>query len=157
MLQLHPVYLLCDRRKTLTGSPDPMRANGTNKPCTAPTLFVLCTSHIDVIGFIGTLMSILFIAIGWVFNMFVFLTTVGFPVYLLYWVVMFVESTTIISLWHQCSRDLRVYSRVYPSMQWGTPPTPIGTNHHTIIYSQNYVTDDVCYSQDNAENNYKTS
>ena len=29
MLQLYPVYLLCNRRKTLTGS------NGTNKPCTA--------------------------------------------------------------------------------------------------------------------------
>ena len=34
MLQLYPVYLLCNRRKTLTGSPDPTRANGTNKPCT---------------------------------------------------------------------------------------------------------------------------
>ena len=33
MLELYPVYLLCNRRKTLTGSPDPMRANGTNKPC----------------------------------------------------------------------------------------------------------------------------
>ena len=33
MLQLYPVYLLCNRRKTLTGSPDPTRANGTNKPC----------------------------------------------------------------------------------------------------------------------------
>ena len=76
---------------------------------TAPTVCVLCTSQIDVIGFIGTLMSILFIAIGWVFNMFVFLTTVGFPVYLLYWVVMFVENTIIISLWHQRSRDLRVW------------------------------------------------
>ena len=34
MLQLHPAYSLWNRRKTLTGSPDPMRANGTNKPCT---------------------------------------------------------------------------------------------------------------------------
>ena len=34
MLQLHPVYSLWNRRKTLTGSPDPMHANGTNKPCT---------------------------------------------------------------------------------------------------------------------------
>ena len=34
MLQLNPVYLLWNRRKTLTGSPDPTRANGTNKPCT---------------------------------------------------------------------------------------------------------------------------
>ena len=33
MLQLYPVYLLWNRRKTLTGSPDPTRANGTNKPC----------------------------------------------------------------------------------------------------------------------------
>ena len=33
MLQLHPVYSLWNRRKTLTGSPDPTRANGTNKPC----------------------------------------------------------------------------------------------------------------------------
>ena len=33
MLQLYPVYLLCNRRKTLIGSPDPTRANGTNKPC----------------------------------------------------------------------------------------------------------------------------
>ena len=33
MLQLNPVYLLWNRRKTLTGSPDPTRANGTNKPC----------------------------------------------------------------------------------------------------------------------------
>ena len=33
MLQLHPVYSLCNRHKTLTGSPDPTCANGTNKPC----------------------------------------------------------------------------------------------------------------------------
>ena len=33
MLQLYPVYLLCNRHKTLTGSPDPTHANGTNKPC----------------------------------------------------------------------------------------------------------------------------
>ena len=33
MLQLNPVYLLWNRRKTLTGSPDPTHANGTNKPC----------------------------------------------------------------------------------------------------------------------------
>ena len=31
---------------------------------TAPTMCVLCTSQIDVIGFIGMLMSILFIAIS---------------------------------------------------------------------------------------------
>ena len=37
MLQLHPVYLLCNRRKTLKGSPDPMRANSMNKPCSYPT------------------------------------------------------------------------------------------------------------------------
>ena len=34
MLKLYPVYLLWIRRKTLTGSPDPTHANGTNKPCT---------------------------------------------------------------------------------------------------------------------------
>ena len=39
MLQLHPVYLLCNRRKTLTGSPDPTRANGTNEPCTVNSDF----------------------------------------------------------------------------------------------------------------------
>ena len=33
MLQFYPAYLLCNRGKTLTGSPDPTRANGTNKPC----------------------------------------------------------------------------------------------------------------------------
>ena len=30
MLQLHPVYSLCNRRKTLTGSPDPMCAMHCN-------------------------------------------------------------------------------------------------------------------------------
>ena len=35
MLQLYPVYLLCNRRKTLTGSPNPTRAKGMNKPCTS--------------------------------------------------------------------------------------------------------------------------
>ena len=39
MLQLYPVYLLCNRRKTLTGSPDPTRANGTNEPCTVNSDF----------------------------------------------------------------------------------------------------------------------
>ena len=38
MLQVHPVYSLCNRRKTLTGSPDPTRANGTNKPCISSPL-----------------------------------------------------------------------------------------------------------------------
>ena len=33
MLHLYPVYLLWNRRKTLTGSPDPTHTNGTNKPC----------------------------------------------------------------------------------------------------------------------------
>ena len=33
MLQLHPVYSLWNRCKTLTGSPDPMHTNGTNKLC----------------------------------------------------------------------------------------------------------------------------
>ena len=32
-MQQYPVYLLWNRRKTLTGSPDPTRANGTNRPC----------------------------------------------------------------------------------------------------------------------------
>ena len=32
MFQLYPVYLLWNRHKTLIGSPDPMHANGTNKP-----------------------------------------------------------------------------------------------------------------------------
>ena len=52
MLQLYPVYSLWNRRKTLTGSPDPMRANGTNKPCTtyisaaATTIYVHFMSHL---------------------------------------------------------------------------------------------------------------
>ena len=33
MLQLYPAYLLWNRHKNLTGSPDPTCANGTNKPC----------------------------------------------------------------------------------------------------------------------------
>ena len=32
-MQQYPVYLLWNRRKTLTGSPDPTRAYGTNRPC----------------------------------------------------------------------------------------------------------------------------
>ena len=40
-LQLYPVYLLCNRRKTLTGSPDPTRANGTNKPSIVSSVFVV--------------------------------------------------------------------------------------------------------------------
>ena len=32
-MQQYPEYLLWNRRKTLTGSPDPTRANGTNRPC----------------------------------------------------------------------------------------------------------------------------
>ena len=32
-LQLYPVYLMCNRRKTLTGSPDPMYMQPANKPC----------------------------------------------------------------------------------------------------------------------------
>ena len=32
-MQQYPVYLLWNRRKTLTGSPDPTRANGANRPC----------------------------------------------------------------------------------------------------------------------------
>ena len=34
-MQQYPEYLLWNRRKTLTGSPDPTRANGTNRPCIA--------------------------------------------------------------------------------------------------------------------------
>ena len=34
MLQLHSVYSLYNRHKTLTGSSDPTCANGTNKPHT---------------------------------------------------------------------------------------------------------------------------
>ena len=33
MLQLYPVYLLWNRCKTITESPDPTCANSTNKPC----------------------------------------------------------------------------------------------------------------------------
>ena len=33
MLQLYPVYLLWNRRRTLTGPPDPTLANGTNELC----------------------------------------------------------------------------------------------------------------------------
>ena len=36
-LQLYAVYSLWNRRKTLTGSPDPTHANGTNKPCNPMT------------------------------------------------------------------------------------------------------------------------
>ena len=32
-MQQYPEYLLWNRRKTLTGSPDPTRANGMNRPC----------------------------------------------------------------------------------------------------------------------------
>ena len=34
MLQLDPAYSLCNRHKTLTGSPDPTYMQSTNKPCT---------------------------------------------------------------------------------------------------------------------------
>ena len=40
-LQLCPVYLLWNRRKTLTGSPDPTRANGTNKPSIVSSAFIV--------------------------------------------------------------------------------------------------------------------
>ena len=33
MLQLYPVFLLCDRHKTLTGSPDPTFMQPANNPC----------------------------------------------------------------------------------------------------------------------------
>ena len=39
MLQVHPVYSLCNRRKTVTGSPDPTHAKGTNKPCISSPLY----------------------------------------------------------------------------------------------------------------------
>ena len=41
MLQLYPVYSLWNRCKTLTGSPDPTCANGTNKPCKDPQWYNL--------------------------------------------------------------------------------------------------------------------
>ena len=47
MLQSVSSVFVVYRRKTLTGSPDPMHANGTNKPCTgkeAPKV----TSRVDV-------------------------------------------------------------------------------------------------------------
>ena len=40
MIQLYPEYLLLSRCKTLTGSPDPTRANGTNEPCNVPNTVV---------------------------------------------------------------------------------------------------------------------
>ena len=40
MLQVYPVYLLWNRCKTLTGSLDPMRTNGTNRPCTSASKFL---------------------------------------------------------------------------------------------------------------------
>ena len=36
MLQVYPAYLLCNRRKTLTGSPDPTYMQSANKPCMMP-------------------------------------------------------------------------------------------------------------------------
>ena len=36
-----PVYLLWNRRKTLTGSPDPTHANGTDKPSIVSSVFVV--------------------------------------------------------------------------------------------------------------------
>ena len=50
MLQLYPVYLLCNRYESLTGSPDPMRANSMNKPCIIggeSSLLVLFTGELD--------------------------------------------------------------------------------------------------------------
>ena len=35
-LQLYPAYLLWNRRKTLTGSPDPTYMQPTNNPCNVP-------------------------------------------------------------------------------------------------------------------------
>ena len=37
-MQQYPEYLLWNRRKTLTGSPDPTHANGTNRPCSTKSL-----------------------------------------------------------------------------------------------------------------------
>ena len=47
MLHLYPVYLLCNRRKTLTGSPDPTHANSTNKPC----IWLYCNNSVDLLGY----------------------------------------------------------------------------------------------------------
>ena len=38
MLQVYPVYSLWNRRKTLTGSPDTMHTNSTNKPCNCSSM-----------------------------------------------------------------------------------------------------------------------
>ena len=44
-------------------------------------------------------------SLGYVFTMYV-VTSVPFSVYLLYWAVMFIENTVMISLWYQWSDDL---------------------------------------------------
>ena len=50
----------------------------------------------------------LFTGLGTVFNMFVLLP-VPFFCYLLYWVLMFIENTVMISLWYQWSSDLGLW------------------------------------------------
>ena len=50
----------------------------------------------------------LFIGLGTVFTMFVFLL-VPFFCYLLYWILMFTENTVMISLWYQWSSDLGLW------------------------------------------------
>ena len=62
-----------------------------------------------VCGFFFMLILNTFTGMGWVFTMFAVLNTVTFPIYLLYWVVIFVENTIIISLWHQWSDKLGVW------------------------------------------------
>ena len=47
MLQSVSSIFVVYRRKTLTGSPDPTHANGTNKPCTGKEALKV-TSRVDV-------------------------------------------------------------------------------------------------------------
>ena len=49
-----------------------------------------------------------FIGISSIFTMFTFFPTI-FPIYLLYWAVMFIENTVMISLWHQWSDGLEFW------------------------------------------------
>ena len=59
----------------------------------------------DAMDFLGTLLSCFFNSLGLIFTM-ISIESVAFPVYLLYWVVMLIENTVMISLWHQWSDEL---------------------------------------------------
>ena len=51
-----------------------------------------------------------FTAVGMVFNMFLaYSISVPFPVYLFYWLVMFIENTVMITLWYQWSSNLGLW------------------------------------------------